>query len=388
MIVLLIGHSPLPAETILPNENFKEAQKFLESWQKRIAEAEAAAEKAYKEQIQAQEEYEREMQEIGDAADVDIATQQNAGISIDPFKGILFPVQQNLAMVCRYVRHVKHVITWQECYISFWVTFGCMVLSVLFLFVNWSQLFLWTARVIVFALFGPQNKLIDIYYVRKIKPLTKQEEEEKKRRERDLRNKRTKIAVSEARIKRERKVKLKEMKKYMFGKFIVRVPILKEDRYRDLPLPESMAQPYRPDPRPLSELAMQDAGYKKIRVHGQQIEGDMIPRLAPISFTEAPIGQPTARPRLVDKNRPAGSVLSGNDSTAVALMKVGLLLGLGLVLVYYFVPCLDAASHFVMEYLSDEYASVYEKLIMKLVGYVSGVIEPDREYLATELNLE
>jgi hypothetical protein len=388
MFVLLIGHTPLPAETIRPNENFNEAQKFLESWQKRIADAEAAAEKTYKEQLQAQEEYEREMQEIGDTADVDIATKQNGGISIDPFKGILFPVQQNLAMVCRYVRHVKHVITWQECYISFWVTFGCIVLSVLFLFVNWSQLILWTARVIVFLLFGPQNKLIDIYYVRKIKPLTPEEEEEKKRRERELRNQRTKVAVSEARIKREKKIKLKEMKKYMFGKFIVRVPILKEDRYRDLPLPESSAQPYRPDPRPLSELAMQDAGYKKIRVHGQQIVGDMIPSLAPISFTEAPIGQPTARPRLVDKNRPAGSVLSGNDSTVVALMKVGVLVGLALVSAYFFVPFFDSASHFVLEYISRKFASDYEKLIMKLVEYLSGVIEPGHDNLATELNLE
>jgi hypothetical protein len=76
-------------------------------------------------------------------------------------------------------------------------------------------------------------------------------------------------AVREARIKRENNVKLKVMKRFMFGKY---------DRYRDMPLPESTAVPYTAQPVPLSELAMQEAGYHRTRLPGQNLVGDMIPK--------------------------------------------------------------------------------------------------------------
>jgi hypothetical protein len=87
-------------------------------------------------------------------------------------------------------------------------------------------------------------------------------------------------AIEKARIERERAVKLKAMKQFLFGKFIMKVPVLKEDRWTDLPLPESFAVPYAPKRLALAELAMKEAGYHRIRVPGQHLEGDMIPSVS------------------------------------------------------------------------------------------------------------
>ena len=276
--VLVLGKSQTPPDSIKKYENLEKAQAFIDSWKKRISDAEEEAEKAYKESLKRQEEYEREMEEIGDET-TDIST-KGGGVSIDPFKPILFPVQQNLAIVCRYVRHVKHILMWEEFYIAFWVTAGCLLLSLIFFFVPWFFIIKWSSRLVVWTLFGPWMKLVDVYYWSKLKPLSQSEREEKLRVEREKHRKRFSAALSAARVKQEEIVKLKVMKKYLFGKFIVRVPVLKEDRYRDSPLPESMAVPYVHDRRPLAELAMDDVGYHKIRLPGQHLEGHMIPRVS------------------------------------------------------------------------------------------------------------
>lgn len=96
---LAIGESSEPPELIGAYHNYQEAQTFLDKWQKRIEDAEVAAAKAYEEQVKAQEEYEREMEDVG--GEEDIAT-KSGGMSFDPFKSLLFPVQQNLGLVCRY----------------------------------------------------------------------------------------------------------------------------------------------------------------------------------------------------------------------------------------------------------------------------------------------
>lgn len=106
---LVVGESGEPPDSIEAYENYDDAKAFLDRWQKRIEDAETAASKAYEEQIKAQEEYEREMEEIGDTQDTDIATKTGGGVSIDPFKSLLFPVQQNLALICRYGKSIPVV---------------------------------------------------------------------------------------------------------------------------------------------------------------------------------------------------------------------------------------------------------------------------------------
>lgn len=247
---LILGESKVPPDSIEAYYNYDKAQAFLESWKKRISDAEKEAAKAYEESLKTQEEYAQEMEEFGDAT-TDLSTKRGE-FSIDPFKPILFPVQQNLAMICRYVRHVKvsfllrvvyylaarsqpprpkYVIFWEECYISFWVVSGCLLLAIIFMFVPWFFLLKWTARILVWTFFGPWMKLVDIYYVSKIEPPSEEEVALRKERNREKRRLAASAAVTEARIKRENIAKTKAMKKYMFGKFVVRVPVLKQDRY-------------------------------------------------------------------------------------------------------------------------------------------------------------
>lgn len=348
--ILILGQSQTPPDSIKVGENSVAAKEYLDSWKKRIEDAEEAASKAYQEQLKSLEAYEREMEEIGDTGDLDIATKSSGGVSIDPFQTILFPVQQNLAMLCRYIRHVKHVASWQECYIAFWVTAGCFLLSFVCLFIPWFFIIQWVARVTVWTLFGPWMKLVDIYYVTKLKPLTEEEQRKKKYLEREKRDGRTQKALSDARLKREEQVKLKDMKKILFGKFITRVPVLKEDRYRDLPTAESHAKPHRPKPSPISELAMKDAGYNKKRMAGQHLIGDMIPKIELPSLTDAPVGQPTSYMSLVDKHRPGGSVLTGMESTVAAYIKLGTLVATAGVLTWFGVPILAAITQFLISY--------------------------------------
>ena len=348
--ILASGESSVAPETVREQENYEAAKAFIAWWEKRLADAEEAAKKAIEEQIQAQEEYERQMDEVGDTTDIDISTQSHGGLSIDPFKSLLFPVQQNLAMVCRYVRHVRHVISWQECYIAFWITTGCVLLSIICFFVPWFFLLKWTARITIWTIFGPWMKLVDIYYVSKIKPLTAEEVEQKKRKVREQRFMQTQSAVAEARKKREEQTKLKDMKRHLFGKYITRVPVLKEDRYRDLPTALSHAEPFVKGSKALSEVAMQDAGYHKERLPGQHLVGHMIPKIEKIGFTEAPIGQPTAHTTMVDKNLPGGFARNISDSATAAYLKLGSLVFTAAVVTWFGVPILAAIAESMMSY--------------------------------------
>lgn len=275
--ILVSGRSSVPPHSIEPFQNSEETRAFLEAWTNRIKLAEEKVAKDYEEAMKEREAYEREMEEVGE--DVTDMSTKIGGVSIDPFKPILFPVQRNLAMVIRYVRTLKYIVSWEECYISFWVTVGCGVLSIVFFFVPWFFVIKWISRIVIWAVFGPWMKLVDIYVIGK-EPLSEEEEKKKQMIDKEKRYMKHIKAVQAARIQRENGTKLKAMKKHMFGKYVIRIPVLKEDRYRDHPLPESSAAPYKLDSRSLSELAMEEVGYRRTRVPGQHLEGDMIPRVS------------------------------------------------------------------------------------------------------------
>jgi hypothetical protein len=274
--MLVLGNSMAPPDLIRPYENNQESSAVIDEWQQRLIETEERNKKAYEDSLKAQQEYEKDMAEIGEAK-TDISTKAG-GVSVDPFKPIFFPIQKNLAMFCRTLRYARAIVTWDECYFTFWITTISVILGVAFLFVPWLWILKWSARFTVWSIFGPWMKIVDIYFYSKIRPLSDDELEEREELQKIQRQELTSKAASENRIKRENAAKLRDMKKYMFGKFISRVPTIKADRYRDVPLPESQAVPYKPKPLSLAQLAMKEAGYKRTRLPGQHLEGDMIPR--------------------------------------------------------------------------------------------------------------
>jgi len=277
---LALGHCVTPPDSIASFENAEEAAKFQEKMQKRIIDAEEAARIAYEKQQKEQEEEMAEVQGIG--GDTDISTKHGSGIvsSIDVFKPFLYPIQQYLDLAVGYVRIVRNIVIWDEAYMSFWITTGCFVLAVVFYFLPWVFMLQWTARIVVWVLFGPWMKAVDVFYYSKIKPLTEEELARKQREADKARLLKRKDAVREARIQKENAAKLKAMKKIMFGKFVTKVPVIKQDRHHDFPLAESSATPYHPEPQSLAELAMKEAGYHRTRMPGQHLVGVMIPRVS------------------------------------------------------------------------------------------------------------
>ena len=338
LITLVTGSSPIPAHSIEAGENAEATLAFQNQWEKRIKDAEATAAKEYEENMREQQQLEKEMEELGDVQ-TDISTKTTARVTVDPFKGVLYPVQQNLQMVVKYLRHAKFIASWQENYIAFWLTFGCFVMSFLCLFVPWFFLMKWSSRLFVWVILGPwTGKALDILYVQKWEAMTAEEKDREHIEAMERRRLATASTISQTRIRKENAMKLQAMKTYMFGRYIARVPVLKEDRYIEAPLPDSFAKPFKPEPLPMSEIAMQEAGYRRTRLPGQHLVGAMIPRIETVSFTEAPIGQAIRRPELVNKKEGAGRLLSGPDSTTGAYVKIGSLFMAASVISWFAVP--------------------------------------------------
>jgi C2 domain len=269
---LILGDSMAPPHNYKPFENSEAANEEITKWVKRIEESKEKAERDLIEAQKVEEERLKELEEIGEA-DADIGTKVGGGISIDPVRAALYPIQLMLGIVCRGVRFVKNVITWEEAYFSFWIATGSLFLAVVCLFVPWFWLMKWTARLVVWTLFGPWMKLVDIFYLSKIKPETEEERKLRQQAEKLKRKLATTEAARHARQVREDATKMKVMKKYMFGKFAMRIPILKQDRFTDVPLLESSATPYKEKEFSLAELAMQEAGYNRTKVPGQTLVG-------------------------------------------------------------------------------------------------------------------
>ena len=295
---LAFGESRVPPDAIEPYTNSEASDAFVQQWQKRIAAAEESAAMAYEGEAIKQEDDTEALTEF----DSNVVSTPRRGISLDPFRPILFPVsarvapqeglppmtmvhslsrrcpqiQQNLAVVCRTVRHIKYILFWEECYITFWIVSLSILLGVVFLFVPWFFLLQWSARILVWTFLGPWMKLVDVLVVRRWQIGAFGDFMATWDR---LRGDAAR-SFSEARLRLENAEKLTAMKEYMFGRFVTRVPVLKEDRYRDMPLPKSSAVPYKLPSLPLSELAMQEAGYKRKRMIGQHIMGDMIPQVS------------------------------------------------------------------------------------------------------------
>lgn len=71
------------------------------------------------------------------------------------------------------------------------------------------------------------------------------------------------------RTRDENVVKLRDFKSYLFGKYITKLPVMKEYPHRDYPLPSSSARPCSTNIPPEAITAV---------VNGQYVKGDMIPR--------------------------------------------------------------------------------------------------------------
>jgi len=129
--VLILGKPLLDPRPIEAFENEEEARKFVEEFEERVKKAEEEAAKIAEEAAKLEEEREKELAELGDL-DTDISSGKSGGRSINPYRAFLWPAQQYLFMAVKAIRLVKNIVLWTECYYAFWVTFGCFVLSIVY----------------------------------------------------------------------------------------------------------------------------------------------------------------------------------------------------------------------------------------------------------------
>ncbi len=190
-------------------------------------------------------------------------------VSINPLAPLLLRVQDILGLVCKSLRIIRSIVMWDECYIAFALANVCLALSLIVLFIPWNVILRWLFRLLVHSLMGPWMKLVDVFYLQKLD--SQGEDNVAKQLQIAAREKMESLNIAKKAfmMKMEDFSKTKAIKRYMFGKFVTRVPQFKEYRYKDNPLPGSTAKPF--DIKLVSNLIM-------ARQHGQALSGHMIPQ--------------------------------------------------------------------------------------------------------------
>lgn len=268
MLVLNHGSGPL---TIKSNEDLEEIKAYM----KKKEEMRLAREEIVKTIQMEQKKYEAYIQAETSKLEeeVDITTKARGGLSsltLAPFRGILLPLQQILHAVCITLRVSHSVVIWRDSFVAFWLATICFVATMILIWIPWGFIISWTFKIVVWVFLGPWMKLVDICYVKR--KLSKEEAERKKE---DLAQKfhaRYDMLIGESlarKLRKESALKMKDMKKYMYGKFLMRVPVYKEERFFDDPNPESFAEPF--DGSKFGEI------HVVARKYGQMLKGDMIP---------------------------------------------------------------------------------------------------------------
>lgn len=151
-------------------------------------------------------------------------------------KSYLFPIQQMMFETCKWLRFAKNIILWEESIYTFWLIVVSLVLSVVFLFVPWFWIIKWSSRIIIWGLFGPWMKLVDMYVKGNEEDINAAVEADRLARKQI--NEKT---LQETRVKNELAFKLRDFKQYFFGKYLTKADILNFDRFVETPLPSSSA---------------------------------------------------------------------------------------------------------------------------------------------------
>jgi len=336
---ILFGISPDSQEKIEPYENWDDAKSEIESFMDRVKEAQRLAEMAEEKAAKENAKFEREEKErLEDLKEMDAAT-KTGGIRtvVDPVAQSMLPFQLMLGMVCRILRFAKNVLIWEEAYFSFWVVSACLFTACVCLLVPWFFLIKWGSRMFVWTFFGPWMKLLDIYSYKFTDLIGDEDIWEQ------VQAVRSQEAKSAMRVRKENAKKMKAMKEHVFGKYSVSIPMLKLDRYADIPLPESYATPYKAKELTLAELAMEEAGNNRTRVPGQNLVGEMIPQIALENFTAAPTGQAILNFDLLSRTD-VGQGLKKAGSTKGAYIKIGSIVAAAGVLTVFGVPFLGMCT--------------------------------------------
>mmetsp|Transcript_10438 Transcript_10438/g.16023 ORF Transcript_10438/g.16023 Transcript_10438/m.16023 type:complete len:1068 (+) Transcript_10438:116-3319(+) len=243
---------------IQPNEGAKESDALELAWKNRIEADKDAANKRW--------EMQQELLSIGDEK---IHTEET-GLQIDPLAKYLFPIQRRLRGVCVLLRRLNCVVTWEDSYLSFWLTLTFIGLGICLLILPTTFLLYWTSKILVWTVFGPWMKFVDLFFLSSV--AYENEAERRRQQEQTLRDiaKNFREMSRAARVQGEDAFKLKAMRILKFGQYIAKVPERNITRHFDYPLSESTARLYSGKPV---------KGWKERKMLlGQKLHGRMIQR--------------------------------------------------------------------------------------------------------------
>ena len=111
--------------------------------------------------------------------------------------------------------------TWEQSRETFWIVNLSFIAGILLVGIPWDFLIHRAFRIVVWTFLGPWMKLVDIFYV---KGRTREEMKEEAKKKLRMRYQQLVEARRSRQIKREASLKLKSMKRYMYGDYIVGVP--------------------------------------------------------------------------------------------------------------------------------------------------------------------
>mmetsp|Transcript_3353 Transcript_3353/g.7935 ORF Transcript_3353/g.7935 Transcript_3353/m.7935 type:complete len:1186 (-) Transcript_3353:1130-4687(-) len=261
--LLLTGRTSTPLHSIKENEGAEAAKKIELEWQKRIDDDLKIAEK--------KAELNQIINEIGDD---NIHTNVSQGVIPLDMLNRLARYQGIIRRLCDKFRFIKIIFTWEESMVSFWLTTAFLGVGLVSLLLPWGFILTWVGRFLVWGLFGPHMKLVDLTLRAKSKSGDSLETIMKG----------FDIQKMLARERRERALKIKDIKEAAFGKYSVQIPSFNLARHFDRPLPESSGRVCRKgksrncgrSSRRLSVVDISKEGEPWIP--GQQLYGDLIPR--------------------------------------------------------------------------------------------------------------
>ena len=250
--ILVFGKSrtPIKKHSIKPYEGYS-TQKTLEHTLLKRREADDKF-------MQLKEEAEKELEEAENVSK-DMHTKSKSAVIPVEILIVLGKVQGIVGKICRLLRFLDAIVTWEESHLSFWITAVCLVAAIIFAFIPWGFLFKWTGRIIILLLLGPQNMLWDVFL--------DLNEDDQKHKIKQLLAKRW----FEARCRQESSGKLKAFRHVLFGKYSTCVPPMSWTPQQDRPLPESNCHPA---PRPPVGDLEESAPFAP----GQKLYGLMVPR--------------------------------------------------------------------------------------------------------------
>lgn len=271
MMVLDKAASP---ESIPVNYMEKEATEFEDHMAERIRKSEEAALRRYEENNRMWAEHQAETADMDQVGDTDFSTKKsNLADLASPFKGILYPIQQLLYTICFYLRIVRNIYLWDEPYYAAFLTAGSLAIGIVFYILPWAFILRWTGRIIAWTVFGPHMKFVDMFWYRKLKDASDEEEAAKLKEYYQTLKEAAKKNAAAARIRTEEAVKQKAIKEILFGYYVERVPVIKSERFIDMPLRSSYSKPYVPPEKDTSRIEF---------IGGQGLVGTMIPELKSI----------------------------------------------------------------------------------------------------------